>query len=373
MPYKHISEGPGSPATWNGRYYVLDRTWSNSPRSPSGKLLLRDNSMQTIIERGQRYKQMILDISPGSTSIRWVNRPIDLLSFNTAEESRLLSLATIEARKNAFTKGQLLANVIMLESGKTIQMLRARALQLATAIRYVKQRKFRLAASTLQYDGDDILKRKRWKKSWQSNWLEYRYGWLPLIADCETYIDRVCKGHGWGTVIGKGTRTLEKSDSESLYPAGRSTRHARVTARGRAVGTVAHSALNEVAASGILSLGQTVWEIIPYSFVIDWFLPVGDWVASLSPPPGWVPLGGSTSLLRHGVAHSNYVKSRVGSGSYYSEFQPCNLEMVKVQYMRYAGFPSQVALPPWNMELDIVRCIDAIGLLANQFKDRSRH
>lgn len=373
MPTKYISEGPGDPATWNGSYYRLQRTWVNSPRDASGRLVFRDNNIQTIIERGQKYKQQLIDVSPGSTSIRWINRPIDLMDISIQQQSYLLSLATIEARQRAFTKGQLLANVIMLETGKTLQMLAARCIQITTAIKFVKKRDFRNAARTLQYNGADVLKRKRWKKSWQDNWLEYRYGWLPLISDCETYINRVCKGTGWGNVIGKGKQQLELFERGKLYPGGSFERIARGTARARAVGTVSHGALNELAASGILQLGQTAWEIVPYSFVLDWFLPVGDWVASLSPPYGWVPLGGSTSFAKFCASRSNYVRARLGSTTYYTDFMPCNLEMTKFVYNRTAGMPSAVALPPWNMELNTVRCIDAIGLLANQFKDRSRH
>lgn len=373
MPTKYLSEGPGSPASWKGPYFILDRWWANSTRDKNGRLILKDNSIQTIVQRGARYQQMILDVSPGSTKIRWVNQPIDLLDISVPLQSYAMSLATIEARQKAYTKGQILANVIMLETGKTLDMLYSRCMQLVTAIRFVKKRDFRNAARTLQYNGADVLKRRRWKKSWQDNWLEYRYGWLPLIADCESYIDRICKGTGWGTVIGKGKREVEVSSSGILWPGGRFEKHAKGTARARAVGTISHEALNELAASGILKLGQTVWEIIPYSFVIDWFLPVGDWIASLSPPLGWVPLGGSVSWKQHRVSHSNYVNSRVGSSTYYSEFKPCNLEMVHFIYQRTAGTPPAVALPPWNMELNIVRCIDAVGLLANQFKDRSRH
>lgn len=372
MPSKYLSEGPGGPATWNGPYFRLQRDWTNSPRDSQGRLLIRDNNLQTIIQRGQRYKQQVLDVSPGSTAIRWVNRPIDLMDIPITTERYLLSLATIEARQKAFTKGQILANVIMLETGKTLNMLTARCMQLTTAIKFVKRRDFRNAARTLQYNGADVLKRKRWKKTWQDNWLEYRYGWLPLIADCETYIKRVCKGAGWGNVIGKGKQQIDLSDRGKLDPGGSYERTIRVTARSRAVGTISHSALNELAASGILQLGQTVWEIIPYSFVIDWFLPVGDWVASLSEPNGWVPLGGSTSLAKFRASRSNYVRARLGSTTYYSDFLPCNLEMVNYIYQRTAGMPMAVALPPWNMEMNIVRCIDAIALLANQFKDRSR-
>lgn len=373
MPIKHLSEGPGDPAKWDGSYFRLDRAWGNSLRDAKGKLLLRDNYLSTNIQKGQRYKQMVLDVQGSTVSIRWVNQPIDLPDISIAQQSYSMSLATIEARQKAYTKGQVLANVMMLETGKTLDMLRSRCMQLVTAIKFVKRRDFRNAARTLQYNGADVLKRKRWKKSWQDNWLEYRYGWMPLIMDCEKYIDRICKGTGWGTVIGKGKSEFDSSSSSLLYPAGRSEKHVRGTARARAVGTIQHAALNEVAASGILQLGQTVWEIIPYSFVLDWFLPVGDWVASLSPPYGWVPLGGSISYSKHLVAYSTYTNKRVGTPSWYSEFQPVHLQMTRFQYDRTAVFPPAVALPPWNMDLSIFRVIDAIGLLANQFKDRSRH
>lgn len=56
----------------------------------------------------------------------------------------------------------------------------------------------------------------------------------------------------------------------------------------------------------ILSPLLTAWELVPYSFVIDWFLPIGDFLAQYSSTDGLTFLSGSTSYK---AKQSAYVKS----------------------------------------------------------------
>jgi hypothetical protein len=43
---------------------------------------------------------------------------------------------------------------------------------------------------------------------------------------------------------------------------------------------VVSSGIQELAALGITNPALLAWELLPYSFVVDWFLPIGDWVST---------------------------------------------------------------------------------------------
>lgn len=129
-------------------------------------------------------------------------------------------------------------------------------------------------------------------------WLEYQYGWKPLLSDI------------YGAVA-------DLSDKEELRDArGYVTVEGKASWRDRSVrvvntdfdgGTVAislgyddffggkcgltfeHSnpAFSTAAQLGLTNPLALAWELLPYSFVIDWLLPVGDFFNQLDASIGW--------------------------------------------------------------------------------------
>lgn len=117
----------------------------------------------------------------------------------------------------------------------------------------------------------------------EKSWLESRYGWRLLIYDIEDimnlinsldshrqrYSDRV--GQTWSE-----TTTWTYNYTSSLYNAEiRFSDTVEVGARGSIVADISPPkiALNPI---------TTAWELIPYSFVLDWFVNVGQFLESMS-------------------------------------------------------------------------------------------
>lgn len=122
-------------------------------------------------------------------------------------------------------------------------------------------------------------------KQFSSWWLEAVYGWLPLVNDMkegaeflahqlnvpfaqsyraavrkELNLTRVTSGPGYGVTItsyGKSTRT-----------------HRR--------GLIARIAEKPSVPKllGLTSLESVIWELVPWSFVVDWVIPIGDWLTA---------------------------------------------------------------------------------------------
>jgi hypothetical protein len=55
--------------------------------------------------------------------------------------------------------------------------------------------------------------------------------------------------------------------------------------------------LAELSSLGLINPLEIVWEVLRYSFVVDWFLPVGEWLGSLTADVGYTFYGGSLSKI----------------------------------------------------------------------------
>jgi len=55
---------------------------------------------------------------------------------------------------------------------------------------------------------------------------------------------------------------------------------------------------------GLLNPAAIAWELVPYSFVVDWFLPVGDFFNSVVPPQGVTFLSGVVSENYRGTGYT---------------------------------------------------------------------
>jgi len=123
------------------------------------------------------------------------------------------------------------------------------------------------------------------KKSFANNWLEFHFGWEPLIKDihdaCEVLNNPVKSFHfekgkskiPWSkrtvTNLGSGTRTMSASGTF-------------VGVQGARVKFIQNQVLHSLDQWGVLNPSVLVWETIPFSFVVDWFVNVGDFLRSFS-------------------------------------------------------------------------------------------
>jgi hypothetical protein len=120
-------------------------------------------------------------------------------------------------------------------------------------------------------------------------WLALQYGWKPLLSDvygsCEelarTLVGRNCDayeaiGTGKGAVSGSSYVTTVDTPDFEVYWDLRSQSKACVTYQVLSEGA---SFLDRTGITNPLLLG---WELLPWSFVVDWFYPVGTFLENLN-------------------------------------------------------------------------------------------
>lgn len=172
-------------------------------------------------------------------------------------------------------------------------------------------------------------------------WCELRFGWRPLLASLQGVIDALNRDD-LGRPKRSTYRATENVDttekSVTIYntkhstgclvvdePAFRHTETLRYNAEFRA-GILLEDSATLLSALGLdaRSIPIALWDCIPYSFIVDRFINVGNYIRSLRPvSPG--NFGGAWVAERFTVEHGLYteflpVSKSCGSGTSYRSF-----------------------------------------------------
>lgn len=208
---------------------------------------------------------------------------------NRAEQAALLKLKSMN-----FNLGQFLA-----EWKRTSELLATGAERIAKSVKWYRKNYPDLWKAVKRWQRGGCLK-ENWHKIPRS-WLELQYGWKPLMSDiwaaaaALNAVERPPVIH----VKGYAGNTGVKSTFIPGYFNGWEVEIEHETKEQAWVSL--YYELNTPALSALSSLGLVdpaliVWELLPYSFVVDWFLPVGNWLASMTADVGFSFNGGSLSV-----------------------------------------------------------------------------
>ncbi len=150
--------------------------------------------------------------------------------------------------------------------------------------------------------------RSRMSSFFSETWLEYSYGWKPLLKDvhdhaqalAELSIERqniVRQVHAQMTVT-KQTSSVTQSliDPITISNSRKQTKGCKIVVHYKLQGNT----LNAFNQLGINNPMEMAWELVPFSFVADWFLPVGNFLRDLTASTGLVFLNG---YINHKNSH----------------------------------------------------------------------
>lgn len=209
-------------------------------------------------------------------------------------------------------------------------------------------------------------------------WLEYNYGWKPLIQDVYGAID-VLKGNLPELTVRvspRGTFFQKLPDRiTNTYLQGQSTRvtHSESICRGysqttvKASFTIKDPAVLTANAIGLTNPALIVWELIPYSFVVDWFLPIGSWLERQTAMLGLSLVKASTTRTTVRTWTSS-TTVRVQTPSY--TYVTASGEKTKESRYksRVTSLPSTMALPRFKNPISTSHALSALALLRQVFK-----
>lgn len=105
-------------------------------------------------------------------------------------------------------------------------------------------------------------------------WLYYRYGVMPLYLSIKDAMEAGSRDH-IEYETSRGNDTVNKKDSFQYGPF---DVDCKVVARARGYVKTGFGELGKQRVGG--HLPTTLWEVVPFSFVVDWFVGVGDFITS---------------------------------------------------------------------------------------------
>lgn len=139
-----------------------------------------------------------------------------------------------------------------------------------------------------------------------SNWLELQYGWLPLlndVYDAASFLSHHLTVEQQFTVRVKRQRAFtpafvigSPSNIQPLTYSGIASRRIKAILREKDIAQL----------TGMLDPLSVIWEKLPYSFVIDWFIPIGTWLHAR----------GLASALSGTFVTSHKIEMRIGGANW---------------------------------------------------------
>lgn len=120
------------------------------------------------------------------------------------------------------------------------------------------------------------------KRSLANNWLEYSFGWKPLIEDIYNAADHLQNPIKSVRPTGSSRATHVTKSVSGSVPSGfwsiQSSFGSRFAKMGCEV-TISNPNLYLLNKLGLANPASVVWELIPFSFVVDWFTTMGEFLS----------------------------------------------------------------------------------------------
>lgn len=309
---------------------------------------------------------------PGDIPLSWINYARDVLRTNAMNDlkDRQVNLA-----------------VSLAEMQQTVDMIANAGRALADMISCVRKRRC------------GNLKKRVGDFHFADAWLQYRYGWMPLLSDIfglYEILRQYLRGDMKRLYV-KGRAQMQDdakvfhpetgySGVFNFYPYGdcSTTYHScscerkivyegEYFARYRLDAVLKDDIYNWLENTGITDPLLVLWELIPYSFVADWFANIGAWIDSINAYEGLIPLSYSFTYGRRVRGTESLRLRDVLSSNAISNFQvikPAYCE--RFEFKREAGVDvaSMGALRFLRKPLDTTQLTDAVTLVSQRIKGR---
>lgn len=199
-------------------------------------------------------------IQPGSVVVTAGPSPYGSVSTLSAAYSFIAYNQALEKLYNQL-RGQVDLSIDLAEAGQTRRMFRSAA-RLTRYVRNVSP------------------------KNWANNWLEYQYGWKPLVQDlfeAAKEVNRVLPSMFRIVATGKDYDSRRVQVTPSRAGCGTEVRFTSGQTRCRfdCLYQIKPTVLSQLGDFGSLNPISLAWELCPYSFVFDWMIDIGSYLRNL--------------------------------------------------------------------------------------------
>jgi hypothetical protein len=215
---------------------------------------------------------------------------------------------------------------------------------------------------------------KRSGASLAADYMSVRYALRPLVIDVQNSLKALEKSEHYGksraTARGFERASDEwndviagtESDGTYLYDLRRKT---RVTTDIRA-GVLTDIDVSAMSNWGMDQILETAWEIVPFSFVIDWFLNVGQTIAAWAPSAGITELASWVTVIQtetYNIDAENFSNVYAPSNTVADQFDWSGHNKVTVIRKTRTIEPNLAILPSFKNRMDPLKTLDLAIIL----------
>lgn len=306
------------------------------PWNPYSMVSTNTSSTTKMYDRDIIYKTQPEYNGYSRSQTLWHEGVVDLTKsqFFLAEAEALCSSRTAKQFNNISIN----LGVAFGERQQTINLIENTAKRIVHAARAVKRLRFGDAARALGMRGFTLKDEKqliriarkattglhpakRPQGYLASTWLELQYGWKPLLNDV----------YGAAELLGSRLRsdtfsqrtyssaTVTKTETLDVMYSGLIAKNAHVlyrqsTCKYYTEFTTSNEVRQAFAVTGLSNPLLIAWELVPFSFVVDWFLPVGNFVEQLSAYDGFNVVNVRRVRFHRGSSQASWASTKF-SGS----------------------------------------------------------
>lgn len=268
---------------------------------------------------------------------------------------------------------------VLAERQQTVKLLTETMTRFAAAVINLKRGNFVQAANQLGVK-TGWRARSRFNRSYTKNqgsavtsgWLQLQYGWKPLLQDCYGAAELLQARHemlGFETLSCWNTLNRDEGRRYSLSPftvrrTGRSFYKVKYLVRYSADNSVVHS----LSSMGFTNPALIAWELLPFSFVVDWFLPIGNWISSLDATVGLKFHSGVKIVVdSHSVCEKTYANAVYQGTQRFTADMSASVKRFSVTRTVLKSFPSP-KIPSFKNPVSLTHFANAMSLLTQLFK-----
>jgi hypothetical protein len=182
------------------------------------------------------------------------------------------------------------------ESRSSLSMIASSCTTLVKAANQIRKLDFLGAAQTFRMKF--IPKGVSVRKSFANNWLEYYFGWTPLIGGIFDSIEVLNNPVKQFTKQTGGSHRDLNLDLTTDFGDWKRIRTGGIrfsSFQGGTIRAITDRGLHSLDQFGLLNPAGILWELVPFSFVVDWFANVGQVLSSFSDFAGMEMIGTHTS------------------------------------------------------------------------------
>lgn len=190
------------------------------------------------------------------------------------QESEAIKRAAMNKSISEFSDMKVNMAATFAERQRTIDMIANRSMQAYYSLRALKRGDLSKAIRIINGGREPLSKKAA------ALHLEWAYGWAPLVGDISTICSKELPPNPEVLISESVTRRINYNYSDMKTEG---THRSTCSFIARLDSPLVASAEK----LGLINPALVAWELVPFSFVVDWFLPIGNYLDSLTTFSGY--------------------------------------------------------------------------------------